>query len=107
MIYLRRCRANLTPSPSSSPSEPNLDLANLDLSYYKDLESSKPFSPSALRAHMDTWILVLASHLKDEIQTLHPEYFDRIGKEEEKEVDRKAQEMMQVYDPAWFLLGCR
>ncbi len=56
---------------------------------------------------MDTWILVLASHLKDEIQTLHPEYFDRIGKEEEKEVDRKAQEMMQVYDPAWFFLGCR
>lgn len=52
---------------------------------------------------MDTWILTLAQHLRAEIDTLKPEYFEKVGEENMKEIDGKVTVQMQVYDPAWFL----
>ena len=104
MMYLRKCRINLSPAVSPSPlPEPTEALANLDLSVYAGLDPNKPFSPAALRAHMDSWILVLAKHLNAEIDTLKPEYFERIGEKKMKDVDAEATKLMEIYDPAWFL----
>ena len=73
MMYLRKCRMNLSPAPSPSPlPEPTDALANLDLSAYAGLDPTKPFSPAALRAHMDSWMLVLAGHLNVRLTRSNP-----------------------------------
>lgn len=103
MIYIRRCRYNLTPTPPPSPvPEPTPELTTIDTTEY-NLDPSRPFSPTALRKHMDTYILMLAGHLEAEIDTLRPEYFEKMGEKAMKEVNAKAEKLMQIYDPAWFL----
>jgi hypothetical protein len=103
MLYIRQCRMNLTPTPPPSP-VPMPELPDLDLASY-GLDPSKPFLPAVLRAYMDTFMLVLAKHMAEEIETVKPEYFEKIGQEMMKDADAKTLKHIQHYDPAWFACG--
>ena len=52
---------------------------------------------------MDTWVLVLAQHLLEEIDTLKPELMKKIGEKELKAIDAVVVKSLQAYDPSWFL----
>ncbi|CAD6578401.1 MAG: hypothetical protein TREMPRED_002171 [Tremellales sp. Tagirdzhanova-0007] len=102
-LYLRKCRENLSPTPLPSPvPEPDEEINSIDLTKY-GLDPTKPFSPTVLRAHMDTWVLVLAQHLLEEIDTLKPELMKKIGEKELKAIDAVVVKSLQAYDPSWFL----
>ena len=75
----------------------------MDLTKYDGLDPTKAFSPTALRAHMDSWVLTLAQHLFEEIDTLKPEYMEKIGENRLKAIDAEVVKYLQSYDPSWFL----
>ena len=83
--------------------EPPLEIANIDLSVYHGLDPSKPFSPDALRAHMNTYLLSIARHLAEEIASLAPDYMEKVGEKNIKRIAKELQIHFSNYDPSWFL----
>jgi hypothetical protein len=102
-LYLRRCRAALTPPPPASPvPEPPAEVLAIDLGRY-GLDPSRPFDPQALRTHIEGWARPLVEHLKDEIHTISPEYIAKVGQGNIETLDKAVLKHLQGYDPSWFL----
>ena len=102
-LYLRKCRALLQPTPRPSPiPEPPADVNEIDLGQF-GLDPAAGFNPQALRKHMDSWMLALAKHLADEIDTLTPEYIISVGKDNITQINKDVVKHLQSYDPTWFL----
>lgn len=85
--------------------EPPVEITNTDLSVYEGLDPNKPFSPDALRAHIDRYLLPLGHHLLDECSTLKPEYMEKVGEKAAKRIDVETETYLRQYDPSWFLCG--
>jgi hypothetical protein len=104
-LYLRRCRAALSPAPQPATSPvpaPSQEVEGIDMSAYPTLNSTR-FDPNVLRKHMDTFITPLAAHLTEEIDTLTPEIMLRVGQEGDKLLRAEMQKVMMAYEPSWFL----
>lgn len=52
---------------------------------------------------MDSFVLVLAEHLHDEIDSLHPDKIEKVGKKEDERIRSDVLAHLKKYDPAWFL----
>ena len=67
------------------------------------LNSNGQFQHQTLQAHMETWVPHLAQHMTSELDTLKPEYMDKVGKEVYVKSDKATLKHLQSFDPAWFL----
>ena len=104
-LYVHKCRQNLTPTPQKiTVPVPPPRIQAIDLSqnaYFKS--SMNAFDPKAFQDQMDTWVLPLVTHLRDEIDTLKPEYMEKIGEKVVEEDHKAVLKTFGEYDPAWFL----
>jgi hypothetical protein len=71
--------------------------------YSSNIDVTKPYDPQGLRRHIDSFIMLLAEHLRDEIDTLRPELIEKIGEKNDREIRKNVQAHLQSYDPKWFL----
>ncbi len=56
-----------------------------------------------MRAHIDTYLVPLTKHLQTEIDTLKPEFIEKIGEKEFKRVDKEVENHLRSYEPNWSL----
>jgi hypothetical protein len=105
-LYVRHCRAALTPAawPPTPVPEPNDAIKSIDMTRYSaDLDMSKPFDPAGFRRHIDGFMPSLIEHLRDEIDTLAPDLIEPMGQQADDELKKIVQSHLRGYDPKWFL----
>lgn len=103
MLYVRFCRDNLKPTPSTSPvPEPTADLlAAYD--QFPSLNAQKPFSPKVLQHHLDQIISVFGKHMTEELDTLTKDKIAQVGEKEYATIDGQLRDKLKAYGPDWFL----
>ena len=104
-LYVRACRANLTPPPKVSPVPPPTEEELRADPADHGLDPKLGFQPQAFRAEMDKWLLPLAVHLEEEIVTLDPKWIEKMGEPEFIRQGKATEKYLQSYDPAWFLVS--
>ncbi|GFZ45784.1 hypothetical protein JCM24511_03514 [Saitozyma sp. JCM 24511] len=105
--HLHTLSYNLSPPKSKSrspfPALPS-EVSSIDLSQFPLLSAAPTsYDPTMIRNHMDSFVLVLAEHLHDEIDSLHPDKIEKVGKKEDERIRSDVLAHLKKYDPAWFL----
>ena len=106
-VYVRHARSALSPKPPPSPvPAPGADVINVANSakaQFPELDFEKPFNARALRKQMEVWLPVATKHMADEIDTLSPEWMERVGQEALNRSGAELMKAMKAEGPHWAL----